>query len=90
MKRGRREKLGLLGGGSEEHMGRDRGLKNNSVSDTHTHTRTHAHRMLKLVELSPCAVGSSVRLSVSYCIPDNSLSCFSLSPAHQKVEQFSH
>lgn len=51
-----------------------------------TNTLTQTQRMLKLVELSPSAVGSFVRLSVSYCILDNSLSCFDLSPAHQKVE----
>lgn len=81
-------KVGLLGEGERDRsIARRRQRNREELKHTsHTHTYTHRGRMLKLVELSPYAVGSSVRLSVSYCIPDNSLSCFDLSLPHQKVE----
>lgn len=46
---------------TEAHRERDVRLKG---TRTHMHTHAHTQRMLKLVELSPSAVASSVRLSV--------------------------
>lgn len=67
--------------GRERRTHKEKKTQDQNGNHKHTHTQD-----AKAGRTKSLAVGSSVRLSVSHCIIDNSLSCFDLSPAHQKVE----